>query len=69
MPAYLIIHPHEQRRDDVLVEDPRLTLGFTNGWAILRDASGICYAIPADAGAHIQRVDEPQDHEPAPQKE
>ena len=72
MPAYLIVHPREQRKDDVLIEDPHLTLTVTDGWAVFTDKDGICLAIPAGLGAHIQRVDEPQDTdqpEPAPQKE
>ncbi|GAA4824461.1 hypothetical protein [Streptomyces ziwulingensis] len=71
MPAYLIIHPREQHKDDVLVEDPHLTLTVTDGWAIFTDQDGICLAIPSGQGASIQRVDEQQnpDQEPAPQKE
>lgn len=71
MPAYLIVHPRDQRRDDVLIEDPTLTLSFEAGWAILADNAGICLAIPSGQGASIQRVDEHQDpeQEPAPQKE
>ncbi|MFF0166826.1 hypothetical protein [Streptomyces prasinus] len=71
MPAYLIVHPREQRREDVLVEDPALTLTVTDGWAVFSDQHGICLAIPAGLGAQIQRVDEEQapDQEPAPQKE
>jgi len=71
MAAYLIVHPRDQRRDDVLIEDPALTLRFEAGWAILADSDGICLAIPSGQGASIQRVDEPQDpdQEPAPQKE
>jgi hypothetical protein len=66
MPRYLIRHPGKQR-DDMLVEDDALTLTFTDGWAIFTDAAGICLAIPAEAGTHIERVDEPR--EPAPTKE
>jgi hypothetical protein len=66
VPAYLIVHPREQRRDDVLIEDPALTLRFEAGWAILADDRGVCLAIPSGQGASIQRVDE--DQEPAPQK-
>ncbi|MFJ3984431.1 hypothetical protein [Streptomyces fungicidicus] len=72
MPAYLIVHPREQRRDDILLEDDPLTVEFTGGWAIFRDGDGFCTAIPAALGARIERVDAPQapDHpEPAPQKE
>lgn len=71
MPAYLIVHPREQRKDDVLVEDPHLTLAVTDGWAVFTDQDGICLAVPAGLGAQIQRVDAPQasDQQPAPQKE
>ncbi|WP_030757248.1 hypothetical protein [Streptomyces sp. NRRL F-5135] len=69
MPAYLIVHPREQRKDDILVEDPHLTLTVTDGWAVFTDQYGICLAIPTGLGAQIQRVDEEQaDLEPAPQK-
>lgn len=67
MPAYLIRHPAEHRREDILVEDPDLTLHFEGGWAVLTDAHGVCFAVPCGQGAHIQRVD--KDQEPAPQKE
>ena len=67
MPRFLIVHPRDQRRDDVLVEDPALTLRFEAGWAILADDRGVCLAIPSGQGASIQRVDE--DQEPAPQEE
>ena len=62
MPAYLIIHSREQRRDDVLIEADDLTLRFETGWAILADTKGVCLAIPSEQGASIQRVDEQQDH-------
>lgn len=62
MPAYLIVHPRDQRRDDVLIEDDNLTLTFEAGWAVLADSDGICLAIPGGQGASIQRVDaEPGD--------
>lgn len=64
MPAYLIVHPREQRREDVHIEDPHLTLTVTDGWAVFTDQDGICLAIPAGLGAQIQRVDEPQDTDP-----
>lgn len=71
MPAYLIVHPREQRKDgskdDVLIEGDDLKLTVTDGWAIFTDQHGICLAIPAGLGAQIQRVDDAQ--EPAPQKE
>jgi hypothetical protein len=75
VPAYLIVHPREQRKDgskdDVLIEGDDLTLTVVDGWAVFSDHAGICLAIPAGLGAQIQRVDEPQDTEPepAPQKE
>lgn len=59
MPAYLIVHPREQRRDDVLIEADDLTLRFETGWAILADSQGVCLAIPSEQGASIQRVDQP----------
>ncbi|OQQ12971.1 hypothetical protein B0675_39830 [Streptomyces sp. M41(2017)] len=72
MPAYLIVHPRDQKREDVLIEDPHLHLVITDGWAVFKDTDGICLAIPAGLGAQIQRVDEEQEpahQEPAPQKE
>lgn len=60
MPAYLVIHPRDQRRDDMLVEDDDLTLTFQAGWAVLADSRGICLAIPSGQCASIQRVDEEQ---------
>jgi hypothetical protein len=66
VPRFLIIHPHDQRQDDILIEDPVLTLRFEAGWAILADDRGVCLAIPSGQGASIQRVDEEQ--EPAPQE-
>lgn len=64
MPAYLIVHPRDQKRDDALIEADDLTLRFEAGWAILADTAGACLAIPAGSGAQIQRVDDQQ--EPAP---
>lgn len=69
MPGYLIVHPRDQRKDDVLVEGDDLSLAFEGGWAVLSDSQGVCLAIPSGQGASIQRVDEPQDQEPAPHKE
>lgn len=66
MPRFLIVHPRDQRRDDVLIEDPHLSLRFDAGWAVLEDAQGVCLAIPSGQGARIERVDE---EEPAPQEE
>jgi hypothetical protein len=68
VPAYLISHSAGQR-GDVLVEDPALTLQIRDGWAILTDEQGIALALPTEHVACIQRVDEPQDPEPAPHKE
>ena len=42
MPAYLIQHPAEQRREDILIEDDDLTLAFTGGWAVFADGHGVC---------------------------
>lgn len=61
MPAYLVIHPREQRKDDVLIQASDLTLDFRDGWAIISDTHGPCYAIPNGQGAHIQRIDEVPD--------
>lgn len=71
MPAYLIRHPLAQQREDILLEDPHLTLTFQQGWAVFEDPAGICLALPASHDAHIQRVDDqdPKDSEPAPRKE
>jgi hypothetical protein len=66
MPAYLITPPRDQKLDDIVIEDPTLTLRFEAGWAILADEHGVCLAIPSGQGASIQRVDE---EEPAPRKE
>jgi hypothetical protein len=68
MPAYLIHHPGGQH-GDILVEDDHLTLTFSGNWAIFSDIGGPTLAIPAEQSASIQRVDEPQDHGPAPQPE
>jgi hypothetical protein len=67
VPAYLITHA-ENRRGDMLVEDAELTLTFSGNWAIFSDSHGPSFAIPAEQAASIQRVDEPQDLEPAPQR-
>jgi hypothetical protein len=61
MPAYLIQHPAEQRREDILIEDDTLTVTFAGGWAVFTDDRGVCLAIPAGQGAHIQRVDSDTD--------
>lgn len=72
MPAYLIIHSRDQRKDDALIQDDDLTLTFQGGWAVLSDSHGICFAIPSGQGASIQRVDEElelEDQKPALHKE
>lgn len=61
MPRYLITHPKGQQGEDVLVEDPELTLTIQGGWAVLADLHGPCLAVPAHAGATITRVDEPEE--------
>lgn len=62
MPAYLVIHPRGQKRDDVLVEGDDITLTIQGSWAVLTDSNGICLAIPSGQGASIQRVDQqPED--------
>ena len=63
MPRYLITHPGKAR-DDILVEDPALTLALSEGWAVFTDSAGVCLAIPAEQGATIQRIDDQP--EPAP---
>jgi len=68
VPKYAIIHPREQRADDILAEGDDLELWFTQGWAVLSDSDGVCLAIPSGQGAHIQRVDVDNDQEPAPQE-
>lgn len=62
MPAYLVIHPRGQKKDDVLIEDDDVTLTIQGSWAVLSDSDGICLAIPSGQGASIQRVDQqPED--------
>lgn len=56
MTAFLITYPRGQG-EDVLVEDPGLTLHVRDGWAVLSDERGPCLAIPTNAGATIQRID------------
>ena len=66
MPAYLVIHPREQRRDDLRLSGDDITLRFEAGWAIFTDSQGDCLAIPSGQGASIQRDDEPLlEQEPA----
>ncbi|MFI1485772.1 hypothetical protein [Streptomyces sp. NPDC020747] len=62
MPAYLVIHPRGQKKDDVLLEADDLTLVIHDGWAIFSDSHGVCLAVPSGQGASIQRVDQqPED--------
>lgn len=63
-PAYLVVHPRDQRRDDMLIEDDNLNLTFQAGWAVLTDSNGVCLAIPSGQGASIQRVDPETEGEP-----
>lgn len=58
MPAYLVIHPRGQKKDDVLIESDDVTLAIQGSWAVLSDSDGICLAIPSGQGASIQRVDQ-----------
>jgi hypothetical protein len=59
VPAYLVIHPREQQREDLRIEADDLTLSFEAGWAVLADNNGVCLAIPCGQGASIQRDDGP----------
>lgn len=76
MPAYLVVHA-ERRGDDRLIEDPNLTVEFIDGWVLFKDRdliqpNRVAIAFPAAHVDHVERVDdpqEPQDQEPAPQKE
>lgn len=71
MPAYLIVYA-ERRGDDTVLEDPALTLELTPDWATFHDTEGVCFVVPRERVSSILRVDEerdPQDQEPAPQKE
>ncbi|MFD5137463.1 hypothetical protein ACFWMX_14675 [Streptomyces sp. NPDC058378] len=63
MPRYLVTHP-KGKGDDLLVEDSHLELTIQHGWAVLTDQQGPCLAIPAEAGATITRIDDPQDEQP-----
>lgn len=54
--TYLITYPKGQG-EDVLIEDPALTLTFTGGWAVFSDDRGPCLAVPSGT-ATIQRIDE-----------
>lgn len=73
MPRYLITHPHGQQADDILIEDPALTLTFHSDWAVFSDHAGPSLALPAGRGATIQRIDQPPDGQatsegPAPER-
>ncbi len=61
MPRYLITHPKGKQGEDILVEDPDLTLTIQGEWAVLTDQHGPCLAIPAHAGATITRIDEAEE--------
>ncbi|MGW2223796.1 hypothetical protein [Streptomyces formicae] len=63
MPAYLIVHPRDQRKDDAVIQADDLTLTIQGSWAILSDRDGICLAIPSGQGASIQRIDDDPDGE------
>ena len=65
MPGYLIRHPGKGS-EDLVIEDPDLTLTFHGNWAVFSDTQGTFLALPANE-AQIQRVD--HQAEPAPQKE
>jgi hypothetical protein len=76
MPAYLVVHV-ERRGDDTVIEDPELTVEFTDGWVLFLDRhlikpNRVVLAIPAVQVARVERVDEPREpegQESAPQKE
>lgn len=62
MPAYLVVHT-ERRGDDQLIEDPNLTVEFTNGWVLFKDRdlmkdNRVAIAIPAAQVARVERVDQ-----------
>lgn len=61
MPRYLITHPKGKQGEDILIEDPDLTLTIQGGWAVLADGQGPCLALSAHAGATITRIDEQAD--------
>jgi len=58
VPRYLIAHPKGKQGEDILVEDPDLTLTIEGAWAILSDPQGACLAVSAHSGATITRIDE-----------
>ncbi|MFE4857368.1 hypothetical protein [Streptomyces sp. NPDC056670] len=58
MPAYVISQPG-QSGEEVVIEDQQLTVDFQSGWALFSDDNGLCFALPDDLGATIQRVDNP----------
>lgn len=57
MPAYVISQP-DQPGEDIVIQDPQLTLDFQDGWALFSDAAGLCFALPDDLGATIRRLDD-----------
>jgi len=61
VPRYLITHPKGKQGEDILIEDPDLTLTIHGEWAVLADPQGPCLALPAHAGATITRIDEPEE--------
>lgn len=76
MPAYLVVHA-ERRGDDTVIEDPDLTVEFTDGWVLFKDRDlvqpdRVVLAIPAVQVARVERVDDEQNTEGtelAPRKE
>ena len=61
MPRYLITHPKGQQGEDILIEDPHLTVTIEGAWLVLADQHGVCAALPAHAGATVTRVqDDPE---------
>lgn len=50
-----------EKADDLIVDDERLVLELTAGWATFNDPDGIALAIPIDRIRSIQRIDEAQD--------
>ncbi len=61
MPRYLITHPKGKQSEDILVEDPDLTLTIHGEWAVLTDQHGPCLAIPAHTGVTITRIDDAEE--------
>lgn len=64
MPAYLVIHPRDQRRDDMLIEDDNLTLTFQAGWP--SSATATASASPSPAGkAPASNASTPRSKQPS----